>query len=128
VVTKLMEGLNDQGKPLKGSHILVLGIAYKKNVGDTRESPSVEIMELLRQRGADIAYSDPHVPVFPEMRDYAFDLESVPLTAESIGTYDAVVVATHHDDFDYELLRDQATLIIDARGVYRDPAEHIIKA
>ncbi len=128
VVTKLMEGLNDHGKPLKGSRILVLGLAYKKNVGDTRESPSVELMELLRDRGAEIAYSDPHVPAFPEMRNHDFDLTSESLTAESLSGCDAVIVATHHDDFDYSLIRDNARLIVDTRGVYREPKDNIIKA
>lgn len=128
VITKLMEGLNDQEKPLKGSRILVLGLAYKKNVGDTRESPSVEIMELLHRRGARLSYSDPHVSVFPKMRDHDFDLESVSITAESLAQYDGIVLATHHDDFDYQLIRDNARLIVDTRGVYREPKDNIIKA
>lgn len=128
VVSKLMEGLNEHGKPLKGSRILVLGLAYKKNVGDTRESPSVEIMELLNKRGAHISYSDPHVSVFPKMRDHDFDLQSVAVSAETLPDYDGVVLATHHDDFDYDLIRDKASLIVDTRGVYREPADHIIKA
>lgn len=128
VVGKLMDGLNDQGKALKGSKVLVLGIAYKKNVDDMRESPSVEIMELLEAKGCVIAYSDPHVPVFPTMREHHFELSSEALTEESLALYDAVVLATDHDKFDYELIKASARLIIDSRGKYRAAAAHIIKA
>lgn len=128
VVSKLMDGLNDRGKALKGSRVLVLGIAYKKNVDDMRESPSVEIMELLEAKGAVVAYSDPHVPVFPVMREHHFDLSSEPLTAEGLAAYDAVVLATDHDKFDYELILANARLIVDSRGKYRAPADNVIKA
>lgn len=128
VVNKLMDGLNNNGIALKNSKILVLGIAYKKNVDDMRESPSVEIMELIRDKGADVAYSDPHVAKFPKMRAHNFDLTSVALTAESLASYDAVVLATNHDGFDYDLIKQNAKLIVDTRGIYREPAAHIIKA
>lgn len=128
VMNKLMDGLNDSGKAVKGSKVLVLGIAYKKNVDDMRESPSVEVMELIRAKGAEVAYSDPHVPVFPKMRAHSFDLNSTPVTAESLAEFDAVVLATNHDGFDYDLIKQHAQLIIDTRGVYRKPAAHIIKA
>lgn len=128
VVNKLMDGLNNNGIALKNSKVLVLGIAYKKNVDDMRESPSVEIMELVRDKGAEIAYSDPHVAKFPKMRAHNFDLSSVALTAESLASYDAVILATNHDGFDYDLIKQNAKLIIDTRGIYREPAAHIIKA
>lgn len=128
VVTKLMDGLNDKAKALKGSKVLVLGIAYKKNVDDMRESPSVEIMELLEAKGCVVAYSDPHVPVFPKMREHHFDLSSVVLTAQSLASFDAVVLATDHDKFDYALIKQHAQLVVDSRGKYRAPADHIIKA
>ncbi|MCK9237710.1 MAG: nucleotide sugar dehydrogenase [Thiopseudomonas sp.] len=128
VLGKLMDGLNSQGKALSKSKVLVLGISYKKNVDDMRESPSVEVMELIRDKGAEVAYSDPHVPVFPKMRAHKFDLTSVELTAESLASYDAVVLTTNHDRFDYDLIKQHAKLIIDTRGVYRQPAAHIIKA
>ncbi|PMR70734.1 UDP-N-acetyl-D-glucosamine 6-dehydrogenase [Halomonas heilongjiangensis] len=129
VVGKLMEGLNQQGLALKGSRVLVLGIAYKKNVDDMRESPSVQIMELVRARGAEVAYSDPHVPVFPTMREHHFDLESVPLTPTTLADYDAVVLATDHDRFDYDMIRAHARLIVDTRGIYRgDDIDKVIKA
>lgn len=128
VVTKLMDGLNDAGKALNGSKVLVLGIAYKKNVDDMRESPSVQIMEILEQKGAQVAYSDPHVPVFPKMREHHFDLSSVEVSEQTLKDYDAVVLATDHDRFDYELIKSKAKLIIDSRGKYRDPATNVIKA
>ena len=128
VMNKLMDGLNDSGKAVKGSKVLVLGIAYKKNVDDMRESPSVEVMELIRAKGAEVAYSDPHVPVFPKMRAHNFDLSSTPINAESLASFDAVVLTTNHDGFDYDLIKQHAKLIVDTRGVYREPADHIIKA
>jgi UDP-N-acetyl-D-glucosamine dehydrogenase len=128
VISKLMDGLNEAGKSLKNSRVLVLGIAYKKNVDDMRESPAVEIMELIQGKGAIVAYSDPHVPVFPKMREYSFKLSSEPLTAENLATFDAVLLATDHDRFDYDMIKQHAKLIIDSRGKYREPAEHIVKA
>jgi len=128
VVGKLMDGLNNAGRSLKGSKVLVLGIAYKKNVDDMRESPSIRIMELIEAKGGVVAYSDPHVPVFPPMREHHFDLSSEPLTPENIAAYDAVILATDHDKFDYDLVSKHARLIIDSRGKYRAPLDHIIKA
>jgi len=128
VVSKLVDGLNENGKALKGSKVLILGIAYKKNVDDMRESPSVEIMELLQAKGCVVAYSDPHVPVFPKMREHHFNLSSEVLTSESLSSFDAVVLATDHDKFDYELIKESSRMIVDSRGKYRLVAPHIIKA
>ena len=128
VLSKLMDGLNDSGKAVKGSKVLVLGIAYKKNVDDMRESPSVEIMELIEAKGGIVAYSDPHVLVFPKMREHHFELSSEALTADNLARFDAVILATDHDKFDYELIKQHAKLIVDSRGKYRAPAPHIIKA
>ena len=128
VVNKTALALNDRQRSIKGSKVLVLGIAYKKNVDDMRESPSVEVMELLRGFGAEISYSDPHVPVFPKMREHKFDLKSVPLTAESIASYDCVVLTTDHDKFDYGLLKQHAKLIVDTRGKYSGKHDNIVKA
>ena len=128
VVGKLMEGLNAHGKALKGSRVLVLGIAYKKNVDDMRESPSVEIMELIEAKGSIVAYSDPHVPVFPKMREHSFNLSSEPLTAENLASFDAVVLATDHDRFDYATIKEYAKLIVDSRGKFREQAANIVKA
>ena len=128
VIGKLADALNQRGKPLRGSRILMLGIAYKKNVDDMRESPAVALMEILRDKGAEIAYSDPHVPVFPKMREHKFELKSVPLAAQSLASYDCVVLATNHDAFDYELIKRHAKLIVDTRGVYLEPAPNLVKA
>ena len=128
VIGKVVEGLNARGRPLKDSRVLVLGIAYKKNVDDMRESPAVHLMELLAARGARIQYSDPHVPVFPKMREHRFDLKSQPLTRETIATQDVVLLATNHDAFDYNLIKAHAKLIVDTRGVYLEPAPNIVKA
>lgn len=128
VVNKLMDGLNDRGKALKNSRVLVLGIAYKKNVDDMRESPSVEIMELVSAKGGLVAYSDPHVPVFPKMREHNFNLVSETLSAENIASFDAVILATDHDGFNYSFISKHSSLLIDTRGKYRISEKHIIKA
>jgi UDP-N-acetyl-D-glucosamine dehydrogenase len=128
VIGKVIEALNERKKSIKGSRCLVLGIAYKKNVDDMRESPSVELMELLTARGASVDYSDPHVPTFPKMRKHHFDLRSVPLTPEGIEGYDLVLLATNHDKFDYPMIQKHARLIVDTRGVYLKPAENVVKA
>jgi len=128
VVTKVSDALNARGKAVKGARILVLGIAYKKNVDDRRESPSMELMELLEEKGAEISYSDPHVPRFLPMRKHAFDLESVPLTPETLAATDCVLLATDHDRFDYDLIKAHAPLIVDTRGRYHEPAAHIVRA
>lgn len=128
VVSKLMDGLNDTNKSLRGSKVLVLGIAYKKNVDDMRESPSVEIMELIQAKGAEVAYSDPHVPKFPKMREHSFNLTSVQLTPEALASFDAAVLATDHDKFDYDVIYEHAKLIIDSRGKYRHVNSKVVKA
>jgi len=128
VVNKVADSLNAHQKPVKGSRILVLGVAYKKNIDDTRESPAAEIMSILAGKGAYVDYSDPYVPVFPRMRRHAFHLRSVPITADRVAEYDLVLIATNHDAFDYQLIRESARLIVDARGVYRDSVPHIVKA
>jgi len=128
VVGKIADALNQHGKPVRSSKILVLGIAYKKDVDDMRESPAVALMELLRGKGAEIAYCDPHVPVFPKLREHTFDLKSVRLTAQVLADADCVVVATNHDAFDYDLVKTHAPLIVDTRGVYLEPFSNLVKA
>ncbi|UJP06184.1 MAG: nucleotide sugar dehydrogenase [Nitrosomonas sp.] len=128
IVEKISAALNDRERSIRGSNILILGIAYKKNVDDMRESPAVEIMELLNTKGAKIAYSDPWVPVFPRMREHYFDLSSIELTPESISKYDLILIATNHDAFDYRMIHQHANLVVDTRGVYLEAAKNIIKA
>ncbi len=127
VVEKLATALNGHGRAIKDSRILILGIAYKKNVDDMRESPSVEVMELLRDRGAVLSYNDPHVPVFPRMRRRHFDLASVDLTPEILQTADAVLLLTDHAAYDHAFIARHARLIIDTRGVF-PKAPHIVRA
>lgn len=128
VVSKVASALNGRKKAINGSRVLVLGIAYKKNVDDMRESPSVFLMEKLRDLGAEVAYSDPHVPSFPKMREHHFELDSVALTAQSIASYDCVLLATDHDRFDYTLIQAHAQLIVDSRGRYLEPVANVVKA
>jgi len=128
VIGKVVDALNDRGKAIKGSKVLVLGIAYKKNVDDMRESPSVELMEILREKGAEVSYSDPHVPIFPKLREHKFDLLSTELVPDTIASYDCVLLATDHDKFDYEMLKNNAQLIVDSRGVYHESTTNIVKA
>ncbi|OGT01775.1 MAG: UDP-N-acetyl-D-glucosamine dehydrogenase [Gallionellales bacterium RIFCSPLOWO2_02_58_13] len=128
VVAKVASALNSRKKSINGCRILVLGIAYKKNVDNMRESPSVILMEKLRDLGAEISYSDPHIPVFPKMREHQFELSSAPLSANSLSSYDCVLLSTDHDKFDYDMIKEHAKLIVDSRGRYLEPAAHIIKA
>ncbi len=127
VVQKTADALNEAGKPLKGCRVLVLGIAYKKNVDDMRESPSVELMELFQAKGADVHYSDLFFPDFPRMRKHDFRLSSVPLSAASLASFDAVVLATDHDGFDYSLIEAHSQLLVDTRGRFH-PSSTVVRA
>jgi UDP-N-acetyl-D-glucosamine dehydrogenase len=128
VVSKCSDALNDRGRAVNGSRILILGIAYKKNVDDMRESPSAELMELLTAKGARVDYSDPHVPTFKKMRRYSFDLDSVSLSPETLSQYDLVLLATDHDAFDYDMIRQHSQLIVDTRGRFPASVPGIVKA
>lgn len=128
VVGKIIEGMNNQGKAVRGTRILILGVAYKKNVDDMRESPAVEIMEQLEKMGAVLKYSDPHVASFPRMRNHSFNLESVPIKPHILEHFDCVVLVTDHDEFDYELIRKHSKLLVDTRGKYHSPSPKLISA
>lgn len=128
VMEKITKSLNQQQKSVKGSKILVLGISYKKNIDDMRESPSVFLMEKIRDEGAKLDYADPHVPIFPKMREHKFDLKSVELSPSVVSSYDCVVLATDHDKFDYEMIQKNSKLLIDTRGKYRKPADNVVRA
>ena len=119
VVGKLAEAFNRQGKAVKGSKILVLGLAYKKDIDDVRESPSIELIELLKQQGAKVDYNDPHVPLTHRMREHDLKMTSKPLTAKSLASYDAVLIATDHSSYDYQFIVDHARLVIDSRNATR---------
>lgn len=117
VVTRLSEALNDQGKPIRGSKIGVLGVAYKKDVDDPRESPSFKLMELLLERGADLSYNDPHIPVLPKMRHFDVpSMESTELTSAWLESLDCVLIATDHSAYDYDMIVRHAPLVIDTRN------------
>lgn len=117
VIARLAEFLNDQAKPIRGSKICLLGVAYKKDVDDPRESPSFVLMELLLARGAKLSYSDPHVPSLPPMRHHDLpQLTSEELTAEFLQSLDCVLIATDHSDFDYQSIVEHAPLVVDTRN------------
>lgn len=128
VISKIIFALNTKQKSVNQSRILILGIAYKKNVDDVRESPSIIIMEKLSQLGAQLFYSDPHVPVFSKEHHANFNLSSVPLNSETLKQYDCVIIAADHDLFDYQLIKESSQLIIDCRGRYREKNDCIIHA
>ena len=116
VVEKADAALASVGKKIEGSRILVLGLAYKKNVDDTRESPSLTIIDMLIKKGAVVEYSDPHLSIAPKTRKFDFELKSIELNEENIKTFDLTILLTDHDDFDYQLITQAAALIIDTRG------------
>lgn len=128
VIEKIIQALNNKAKAIKGAKILILGIAYKRDVDDVRESPSVTVMEMLQEWGANIQYSDPHVPTFPQMREHHFDLQSVDVTAETITEFDAVILLTDHSDFDYQLINQHAQILIDTRGRFTPDSTRIYRA
>lgn len=119
VITRLAEALNQKAKSIKNSRILLLGVAYKANVDDMRESPSLKLIELLEEAGAKVEYADPHVAVLPRTRKYHFDKKAVPLTEARLKKCDAVLIATAHDAFDYKLIGKHASLIVDTRNAMR---------
>jgi UDP-N-acetyl-D-glucosamine dehydrogenase len=116
VVERTVRALNDRGVPAKGARVLVLGLAYKPDIADVRESPSFEIIELLLDRGAAVDYSDPYVPRTWKMRKYDLNKSSVTMTPESVASYDAVLISTNHKAFDYATLAACARLVIDTRN------------
>jgi UDP-N-acetyl-D-glucosamine dehydrogenase len=128
VAHKLIDALNHHGKAIKKSKILILGIAYKKNIDDVRESPAIRLMEILTKKGAIVSYSDPYLPVFPKMREHHFDLQSITITDESLANHDAVVITTAHDLFDFDLIMKNANLIIDTRGIYQNQNSKVVRA
>jgi UDP-N-acetyl-D-glucosamine dehydrogenase len=132
VVGRVAAALNERGKPLKGSRVLVLGLAYKRDVDDVRESPSVTLIELLQQRGAKVEYHDPFIPSGKPMREHNIThLRSIPLTAASVRRSDCVLIATDHTDVDYDMVCKHAPLVVDTRNVTgkkRRPAKRVVKA
>lgn len=131
VISRIIGTLNEEGRALRGSKILVIGLAYKPDVDDTRETPAAEIIDLLEAGGADVAYHDPHVPVFPRMRHYRKDLQSQPLSDAFVAAHDLVVIVTDHRAIDWTLLGRHARIIVDTRNAMAratDPTARIVKA
>ena len=118
VVEKSQDELNKYGKSLHGSKVLILGAAYKKNIDDMRESPSLKLIEIFESKGAQVDYSDPFVLKLPITRKYKYEMESVELSAKNLNSYDLIVLATDHDSFNYQLIADNSKLIIDTRNVF----------
>jgi len=116
VIEKTTEALNRNQKSINGSRILVLGVAYKKDIDDDRESPSYAIMKMLQERGAEVFYNDPWIPCLRPSRKYDFQMESTPLTPETLGGTDAVIIATDHSDYDFAYIVDHSRLVIDTRN------------
>lgn len=116
VVSRIADALNEHEHAIKGANILVLGVAYKPDVDDSRESPAAEIIEQLLARGANVSYHDPHVTTFPEMRDHDIDLSSVDLTPERLAQSDCVVIVTDHTNVDYTMIANHAPLVVDTRN------------
>ena len=131
VVHRTVLALNAQGKSIKNAKVLVLGLAYKPNVDDVRESPSFELIEKLQALGAKVDYNDPHVPSTHKMRHHDLHMSSVPLSPQSLAGYDCILIATHHEAYDWQQVADHAKLIIDTRGAMRKVAgkrDHIVNA
>lgn len=129
VVSKTIEELNRKKKPINGAKILVLGIAYKKDVDDQRESPSLKIISLLQEKGAKVSYNDPYVPESKGHRDYpGLSLRSIPLGEKMLKRFDAVIIATDHSVYDYDLIVKNSSLVIDTRNAVKKKRKNVIKA
>jgi UDP-N-acetyl-D-glucosamine dehydrogenase len=118
VVEKAGEALNRNKKSLNGSKVLILGVAYKKDIDDMRESPSLRLIELFREKGCEVSYNDPYVPKLPKTRKYKFDMKSVELTKENLAIYDLVVLSTDHSGYDYQMITKYARQIVDSRNAF----------
>ena len=120
VASKIQDALNSRGKSLRGAKLLILGVAYKKDVDDARESPALALMDLLQKKGAVLLYHDPYISSLPPFRKYHFKLKSSPLTRQLLRRMDAVVVVTDHTQIDYEWVAANAPLTIDTRNVTKN--------
>jgi len=131
VVHRIGEALNGHKKSIKGSKVLILGAAYKKDIDDVRESPTLKLIEILEDRGAKVDYNDPYIPKMPHVRKYRYEMKSVPLTPANLKRYDVVLISTDHSSYDYPKIVTHAKLVIDTRnatkGVKRN-REKIVKA
>jgi len=129
VVNKTIEALNKRGKSVRGARVLVLGFAYKKDIDDQRESPSLKIITLFQEKGARVAYNDPYIPHSTGHREYPhLNLHSVPLTVKRLKGSDAVIIATDHSDYDYDWIARNAPLVVDTRNAVKKKKKNVIKA
>lgn len=129
IVHKTIEALGQRGKLIKGAKILILGIAYKKDVDDQRESPSLKIISLLEKKGAKVSYNDPYVLRSFGHRDYpGLKLESVPLDKKKLKKFDAVIITTDHSAYDYDWIAENASLIVDTRNAIKKKRKNVVKA
>jgi UDP-N-acetyl-D-glucosamine dehydrogenase len=125
VITKVADALNERGKPIKGSKIALLGMAYKKDVDDPRESPGFALMEMLGDKGAEVTYNDPHIPTLPSMRRYPYlCMTSQPLNSRFLQAQDAALIVTDHSEYDWPWIVKHARLIIDTRNATRGVIDH----
>jgi UDP-N-acetyl-D-glucosamine dehydrogenase len=129
VVQRVMEALNAKQKSLSGSSVLILGLAYKKDIDDMRESPTLKLIEILEDKGAKVDYNDPYIPVMPHVRKYQYDMKSVDLTPDNIKKYDVVLISTDHSCYDMELVLKHAKLVVDTRNAAKkNPGGKVVKA
>jgi len=129
VISKTVEALGEHGRSIKGARVLVLGIAYKKDIDDQRESPSLKIITLLQEKGAKVSYNDPHIPELGPTREYpGFVIRSVPLSARRLKTTDAVIIATDHSAYDYNWIVKNSRLVVDTRNVIKKKRSNVVKA
>jgi UDP-N-acetyl-D-glucosamine dehydrogenase len=127
VVSLASDALNSVRLPLNGSRVLVAGVSYKKDVDDIRESPALDVLSLLRERGARLDYTDPHVPALPGGLWKGVDLEHVDLRSTGAGDYDCVIIVTDHSAFDYDALQRVGKVIVDTRNAIPSPASHVMR-
>jgi UDP-N-acetyl-D-glucosamine dehydrogenase len=127
VVQKVGDALNSVGKSIKGSKILILGLAYKKNIDDLRESPSLELIDELIERGGNISFIDPFFKTIPRTRKHNIKLRGEKLNPQTLSSADLILLATDHDDFDYQMITDHSSLIVDTRGRLKS-SKNVIKA
>lgn len=116
VVQKTIDALNERGIPIKSAKVLILGLAYKKDVDDTRESPSLKLIELFVARGAKVDYNDPYVAKTRKLRKYDFRMKSIPITKPNLASYDCVVISTNHSSYDYKFIVKNSRLVVDTRN------------
>jgi UDP-N-acetyl-D-glucosamine dehydrogenase len=131
VVNRVADALNGQQKSIKGATVLILGAAYKKDVDDVRESPTLKLIEILEDKGAEVDYHDPYIPKMPHVRKYQYEMQSVNLTPENLEKYDVVLISTDHSSYDYDNIVTHARLVVDTRNATKGVVHHrekIVKA